>query len=52
MASAGPLRADKNKVYDWETLPDYIAACCIQWPGMPTAYGKLNRSFSISFPSR
>ncbi|KAG7005139.1 hypothetical protein G7Y79_00021g050060 [Physcia stellaris] len=38
MTSAGPLRADKSKVYYWETLPEYIAACCTEWPGMPTAY--------------
>ena len=52
MTSAGPLRADKSKVYYWETLPEYIAACCTEWPGMPTAYGKPNPPLPIPYPSR
>lgn len=47
MASAAPPRADQKKVYDWETQPEYIAACCVQWPGMPIAYGKLSQSLIL-----
>lgn len=37
-------RADDQRAYQWEQQPDYAAACCSEWPGAPTAYGKLHRS--------